>query len=259
MLIAFSDDSRVLRARVTTTPDQATRACNLAELILNSRQFPWRPRATNPTGPPGPAARNPEAAPTESNAAEQPRQTETGLVAGGAGARKEPSTRGGRSAHPTTVPAHGLRLCHRRPIPASHDPTEGRGSRAPWEAFPKASRFIRFYASMATSGGEGEALPAAGGIPGTAGGGRLRQRPRIGRSPLNPPDSKIGLSRARASKYPFPQDHETHPEQNIELAVFPPVLKSLIEAELAAGNSLFEIGGGHPAPPIGRARSWRRR
>ncbi|MFO1461391.1 MAG: hypothetical protein U1G08_18560 [Verrucomicrobiota bacterium] len=41
------------------------------------------------------------------------------------------------------------------------------------------------------------------------------------------------------------------PEQNIELAAFPPVLKSLIEAELAAGNSLLEIGGGHPAPPIG--------
>lgn len=40
-------------------------------------------------------------------------------------------------------------------------------------------------------------------------------------------------------------------EQQKELAQFPPVLKALIEAELAAGNSIVEIGSGHPAPPVG--------
>ena len=41
------------------------------------------------------------------------------------------------------------------------------------------------------------------------------------------------------------------PEQTRELAGFPPALKALVEAELTAGNTLLEIGGGHPAPPIG--------
>ena len=41
------------------------------------------------------------------------------------------------------------------------------------------------------------------------------------------------------------------PEQQRELAQFPPVLKALVESELAAGNSIVEIGSGHPAPPVG--------
>ncbi len=40
-------------------------------------------------------------------------------------------------------------------------------------------------------------------------------------------------------------------EQHTELAKFPTVLRNLIDAELAAGNTLTELGHGHPAPPAG--------
>ena len=36
-----------------------------------------------------------------------------------------------------------------------------------------------------------------------------------------------------------------------ELERFPPVLLELLEAELAAGNSIVEVGHGFPAPPVG--------
>jgi hypothetical protein len=41
------------------------------------------------------------------------------------------------------------------------------------------------------------------------------------------------------------------PEQQQELAPFPAALTALVETELAAGNTIVEIGGGHPAPPVG--------
>lgn len=40
-------------------------------------------------------------------------------------------------------------------------------------------------------------------------------------------------------------------EQQRELAQFPAVLRALIEAELAAGNSIIEVGHSFPAPPAG--------
>lgn len=40
-------------------------------------------------------------------------------------------------------------------------------------------------------------------------------------------------------------------EQQEELAKFPPVLRALIAAELAAGNSIVEVGHSFPAPPAG--------
>jgi len=44
-----------------------------------------------------------------------------------------------------------------------------------------------------------------------------------------------------------------NPDAEIErgLAAFPAPLRALIEAELAAGNAVTEIGGGFPAPPCG--------
>jgi hypothetical protein len=39
------------------------------------------------------------------------------------------------------------------------------------------------------------------------------------------------------------------PEQVLKR--FPPVLRALVEAERAAGNTIVEFGGGHPAPPVG--------
>ena len=35
------------------------------------------------------------------------------------------------------------------------------------------------------------------------------------------------------------------------IALFPALLKTLVEAELAAGNRIVHAGGGHPAPPVG--------
>lgn len=40
-------------------------------------------------------------------------------------------------------------------------------------------------------------------------------------------------------------------DQSRELAKFPQVLQDLVHAELAAGNSIVEIGAGFPAPPVG--------
>jgi hypothetical protein len=40
-------------------------------------------------------------------------------------------------------------------------------------------------------------------------------------------------------------------EQQKELAQFPVVLRALVEAELAAGNSIVEVGHSFPAPPAG--------
>lgn len=39
--------------------------------------------------------------------------------------------------------------------------------------------------------------------------------------------------------------------QSRAIAEFPPALQSLIHAELAAGNTIVEISGGFPAPPVG--------
>ena len=41
------------------------------------------------------------------------------------------------------------------------------------------------------------------------------------------------------------------PEQQIELVKFPTALRLLVEKELAAGNSIIEVGHGFPAPPVG--------
>src|SRR5262245_7645711 len=40
-------------------------------------------------------------------------------------------------------------------------------------------------------------------------------------------------------------------EQQKELAQFPPALRALVESELAAGNSIVEVGHNFPAPPAG--------
>ncbi|MBP7951613.1 MAG: hypothetical protein KA004_18370 [Verrucomicrobiales bacterium] len=44
------------------------------------------------------------------------------------------------------------------------------------------------------------------------------------------------------------------PKQQKELAQFPAVLKALVEAELAAGNSIVEIGGGQASRRRGARR-----
>jgi hypothetical protein len=46
-------------------------------------------------------------------------------------------------------------------------------------------------------------------------------------------------------------DFNLTPEQQRELSLFPPVLRELLRAELAAGNRIVEIGHSFPAPPVG--------
>jgi hypothetical protein len=41
------------------------------------------------------------------------------------------------------------------------------------------------------------------------------------------------------------------PEQRKDFEAAPAALRQLLEAELAAGNSIVEIGHSHPAPPAG--------
>lgn len=41
------------------------------------------------------------------------------------------------------------------------------------------------------------------------------------------------------------------PEQQEQLGRFPASLHALVEAELAAGNSVVEVSTGHPATPVG--------
>jgi hypothetical protein len=58
---------------------------------------------------------------------------------------------------------------------------------------------------------------------------------------------------------PIPMVFESlPPEFRTELARFPPGLQALVEAELAAGNTLIEVGGGFPAPPVGACAKFAR-
>src|SRR4051812_20092572 len=44
----------------------------------------------------------------------------------------------------------------------------------------------------------------------------------------------------------------THPESNLkDIEAMPAVLRALLEAELAAGNAIAEVGHSFPAPPAG--------
>ncbi|MBL9174846.1 MAG: hypothetical protein JNL10_15015 [Verrucomicrobiales bacterium] len=160
MLIAFRDDSLVLRARVTTTPDQAARACNLAELILNSCVFEPLPAGDEPDSEPESALQEPDADPTESKPDRQPGadgkpawwhealalEKANQLEAAEEHIRQRCQNIG--SAY-STAEMYRLRMIRLK--------GEGdlRGAR---EAFLNSSRFIGHYAGMATSGGEGEAL-----------------------------------------------------------------------------------------------------
>lgn len=160
MLIPFSDDSRVLRARVTTTPEHAAKACNLAELILNSCQFPPPPASEESDGTPESGDQESEALPTKSTAAEQP-------PADGKPAWWREALELERNDQLESAEAHIHHQCqhlgyayatadlYRLRMIRLKDAGDAKGAR---DAFQKASRFIRFYASMATSGGEGEAL-----------------------------------------------------------------------------------------------------
>jgi hypothetical protein len=143
MLYPFRDDSMVLRARVTATPEQAGDACHLAELILDSCAFDCfqlqeEPKPVEPSSDGKPAWWH------EALALEAQDQLE---------AAEKVISDGCPYIGFAYSTAEMYRLRMLRLMKANNQA----GALA---AFQKSSNFIFFYASMATSGGEGTALAA---------------------------------------------------------------------------------------------------
>lgn len=138
LLFPFRDDTMVLRARVTAVPAAATEAGNLAGLILASCVF-----AT------------PEAAATEKRAADGLPGWWTQALALEAQDKLEAAERVIRDGCQHMGFAASTAELYRRRMHRLKAAGDQTGART---AFRKASEFITFYASMATSGGEGAAL-----------------------------------------------------------------------------------------------------
>lgn len=140
MLYPFRDDSIVLRARVTATPEEASDACNLAELILESCVFDCIQQREDPN----PAAESTGEPAWWHEALALERQNK--LEAAEARIRNGCPYIGFAAS---TAEMYRQRMNR---LKAAGDRTGA------LEAFKKSSDFIFFYASMATSGGEGAAL-----------------------------------------------------------------------------------------------------
>ncbi|MEO8068285.1 MAG: hypothetical protein ABI599_11385 [Flavobacteriales bacterium] len=139
MLFPHRTDEMVLRARVTTSPERRTAACNLAELILNSCSFePERREA--PASVPAP-----KDLPAWWNKAVALEQQD----------RLEEAEQVIRDGVPHLAFAHATADMYRLRMLRLKSAGDAPGALA---AFKKSSHFIFFYASMATSGGEGTAL-----------------------------------------------------------------------------------------------------
>ncbi len=141
LLFPFRDAAQVLRARVTTVPERATEALNLAELVLESCVFDCF-QQTGTACPPAPAADDrPEwwRAALALEAAERASEAEQII----------------RDSCPHIGFASSTAELYRQRMLRLGAAGDVDGARA---AFLKASEFIRLYASLATSGGEGAAL-----------------------------------------------------------------------------------------------------
>lgn len=152
LLLPYRDDSMVLRARITTTPERSTDACTLGELIADSCVFP--PESDSDDAQGLAAARESEPEPTPIRATEKPEwwQKAVALEAANQFAAAEQTIRDGCpyiGFAASTAELYRLRMLR---LKAAGDEAGAR------EAFLKASDFIGRYASMATSGGEGAAL-----------------------------------------------------------------------------------------------------
>lgn len=145
LLYPFRDETMVLRARVTATPDQATAACNLAELILESFVFDCFSQRDEP-----PTA-------TGTNAPSAGGQPEWWLQALALEAQDklEAAEKVIHDGCPYIGFAYSTAEMYRLRMLRLKQAGEANGA---LEAFKKSSDFIFFYASMATSGGEGAAL-----------------------------------------------------------------------------------------------------
>jgi hypothetical protein len=136
MLFPCHVDGMVLRARVTTIPDRRVDACNLAELILESCSGDAPPRPAEQID--GPAWYRKAAALEAQNRLEEAEKT----------IHDECQDIGFAQATAELYLQRMIRLQKNGDEPGA------------LEAFKKSSGFIRFYASLATSGGEGVALSA---------------------------------------------------------------------------------------------------
>ncbi len=130
----------VLRARVTATPDRSTDACNLAELILHSMDFECHPHREEPQ--PKPASDGQPAWWHQALALEAENKFEAAEKV-----IKDGCPYIGFAA--STAEMYRLRMLRLK---------QAGDQAGALEAFKKSSDFIFFYASMATSGGEGAAL-----------------------------------------------------------------------------------------------------
>jgi hypothetical protein len=142
----LADGAKVLRARVTATPEKAVAACNLAELILHSCQFDLNPVYVIPqTGTPKrddpPGDGGPEWWRRALALEAQDRCDEAEQII--------------RDACPHLGFASSTAEMYRLRMLRLKQAGDAPGALA---AFRKSSDFIWSYASMATSGGEGAAL-----------------------------------------------------------------------------------------------------
>lgn len=141
LLFPFRDQSMVLRARVTATPEEAADACNLAKLILESCAFDCfqqrdEPKLEKSRDDDGPAWwRNAVALETAGQLEEAEQAIRDGCQHIGSAA--------------STAEMYRLRMARLK---------QAGDAEGALDAFMKASDSIFHYASMATSGGEGAAL-----------------------------------------------------------------------------------------------------
>lgn len=145
VLVPHADEAIVLRARVTTTPEQSGDACHLAELILDSCVF--EARTSDPSGGSAGAVK-------PAGSGEGPTWWEEALALEAAG-ELESAEKRIRDGCPYLGFAASTAEMYRRRMLRLKQAGDEPGA---LEAFRKASQFIRYYASLATSGGEGLAL-----------------------------------------------------------------------------------------------------
>lgn len=145
LLISGRDEHMVLRARVTATPDQSVDACNLAELILMSFRFP---ACSEPESEPAPEPPKPE---TRDGQPEWWHRAVELEQANKLKAAEEVIYKNVPHIGSAASVAEMYR-CRMLRLKAAGDEAGAR------EAFTKAEEWIFFYASQATSGGEGAAL-----------------------------------------------------------------------------------------------------
>lgn len=151
LLYPFRDDSMVLRARVTATPDQATDACNLAELILDSVVFD----CAQQTDAPETASEPEESLPATQTTPDGKPQWWQDAIALEAQDQLEAAEETIKNGCPYIGFACSTAEMYRQRMLRLKQAGDEAGA---LEAFKKSSAFIFFYASMATSGGEGAAL-----------------------------------------------------------------------------------------------------